>query len=222
MDQMKENELPDELNLIVKILEGEIHLFEIIIRKYNTLLYKTGRSYGYSHDETQDLMQDSYINIYMALSSYEFRSTFKTWILKIMLNNCYKKRQKFSYKNELNNTVLINEKSIPMYSNYQQSDPDKVVINHELKYVIENSLEKIPVDYRMVFSLREINGLNVSETAEVLNITESNVKVKLSRAKSLLRNEIVKVYSKQEIYEFDLKYCDAIVKRVLEKLHENN
>lgn len=222
MNQLKENEFSDELNIIVKILEGEIHLFELIIRKYNVLLYKTGRSYGYSHDETQDLMQDSYINTFTALSSFEFRSSFKTWILKIMLNNCYKKRQKFSYINELSDTVLINEKSIPMYSNYQQTDPNKVLLNHELKHVIENSLEKIPVDYRMVFSLREINGLNVSETADVLNITESNVKVKLSRAKTLLRNEIVKVYSKQEIYEFDLIYCDAMVKRVLEKLQEYN
>lgn len=67
----------------------------------------------------------------------------------------------------------------------------------------------------MVFSLREINGLNVSETADALNISESNVKVRLNRAKTMLRKEIEKSYSPNDIFEFNLIYCDAIVNRVM-------
>lgn len=70
----------------------------------------------------------------------------------------------------------------------------------------------------MVFSLREINGLNVIETAEVLNITETNVKVRLNRAKTMLRKELEKSYSAEDIFEFSLIYCDAIVNNVMNKI----
>jgi len=83
---------------------------------------------------------------------------------------------------------------------------------------IENALEQIPVDYRMVFSLREVNGLNVKETAEVLNISESNVKVRLNRAKAMLRKEVEKSYSADDIFEFNLVYCNAMVHRVINKI----
>ncbi len=135
-------------------------------------------------------MQDTYIDAFMNLSKFENRSTFKTWIIKIMLNNCYKKQQKWSSKNIT--TAEINEKSTPMFSNIQHTDTNKTVINKELSFVIEHALQQIPIDYRMVFSLREISGLNVIETAEALNISEANVKVRLNRAKSMLRKEVEK------------------------------
>src|SRR6187549_1489905 len=91
---------PDR-EVIRKILEGELSLFEILIRRNNPFLYKTGRSYHYSHEDTQDLMQETFISAYTNLSKFENRSSFKTWIIKIMLNNCFKKKQKFSFKNEM-------------------------------------------------------------------------------------------------------------------------
>ena len=219
VNSIKENEQTTELSIITKIIAGETHLFEKIIRNYNALLYKTGRSYGYNHEETQDLMQDSYVNAYISLAGFELRSSFKTWLIKIMLNNCYHKKQKFSYQNETNRSDLIDEKSKPMYSNQIHMDPTKSLLSQELKTIIEDSLEQIPTDYRIVFSLREISGLNVSETAEALNISQSNVKIRLSRAKSMLRDKIEKLYSTEEIYEFDLIYCDAIVANVMEKIN---
>jgi RNA polymerase sigma factor (sigma-70 family) len=70
----------------------------------------------------------------------------------------------------------MTDKSKPMFSNDKHTDPEKTVSNRELSVVIEKALNQVPLDYRMVFSLREINGLNVSETAETLNISETNVK----------------------------------------------
>jgi RNA polymerase sigma factor (sigma-70 family) len=205
--------------VIQLILHGEPAIFEILIRRNNALLYKTGRSYNYNHEDTLDLMQDTFIDAYTNLSKFESRSSFKTWIIKIMLNNCYRKRQKSSFKNEV--STDINEKSIPMYSNLQDTDTSKTVANRELSVVIENALKKIPLDYRMVFSLREITGLNVSETAETLNISESNVKVRLNRARTMLRKEVEKSFSAEEIFEFNLVYCDSMVERVLNKIQEN-
>src|ERR1051325_2117772 len=100
-----------DAEIIQKILHGEVALFEILIRRNNPWLYKTGMSYGYKHEDTQDLMQETYINAYLNLSKFENRSTFKTWITKIMLNNCFQKRQKFSYKNEMASEAALHEKS---------------------------------------------------------------------------------------------------------------
>ena len=84
-------------------------------------------------------------------------------------------------------TAEITENSTPMFSNNQHTDTNNSVMNRELNFVIENALQQIPIDYRLVFSLREINGLNILETADALNISEANVKVRLNRAKSMLR-----------------------------------
>jgi RNA polymerase sigma factor (sigma-70 family) len=214
IDNMLQPELTDA-EIIRKILEGETTYFELLIRRNNPFLYKTGRAYGYNHEDTEDLMQETFLNAYMNLSKFENRASFKTWIIKIMLNNCFQKRQKFSFKNEKAGSNSINEKSTPMYSDNKQADTNKNVMNRELNYVIEDSLRKVPEEYRLVFSMREINGLNVAETAEMLNITPANVKVRLNRAKTMLRKEIEKVYSAEDIFEFHAVYCDAMVKRVM-------
>src|ERR1700733_14030648 len=103
MEKEKIREQYSDIEVIHKILNGEPAMFEILIRRNNPFLYKVGRSYNYNHQDTQDLMQDTFIDAYINLSKFENRSSFKTWLIKIMLNNCFKKKQKFSFKNEIIN-----------------------------------------------------------------------------------------------------------------------
>lgn len=98
-------------------------------------------------------------------------------------------------------------------------DTANIIQNWELGNIIETALCKIPFDYRMVFSFREINGLTVSETATLLSISEANVKVRLNRAKTMLRNEIAGMYAASKIFEFSLIYCDAMVENVMRKIN---
>ena len=214
---MKQFEKLTETEIIERVLKGEKSLYELIVRRFNAYLYKIGRSYNYNHEDTQDLMQDTYIDAFRNLSQFENRSSFKTWIIRIMMNNCYRKREKSSFRNEIMQDV--NEHATPMFTN-RNNETDKVIQSRELGTIIENSLVKIPLDYRMVFSLREINGLNVSETAAMLNISEANVKVRLNRAKTMLRSEIENAYSASELFEFNLIYCDAMVENVMKKINE--
>ena len=164
------------------------------------------------------MTQDTFIDTYTNLSKFENLASFKTWIIKIMLNNCFRKLQKFSFKNEVVNE--ISDKSIPMFSNQQHANANtnKTVVNKELSFIIENALKQVPFYYRIIFSLREINGLNVLETAEVLNVSQANVKVRLNRAKAMLRKQIEKSYTVEDIFEFNLKYCDAITSNVMNKI----
>ena len=206
-----------ETEIIGRILDGEKALYEIIVRRFNPYLYKIGRSYIYNHEDTQDLMQETFIDAYKNLLQFEGRADFKTWIIRIMMNNCYRKKGKSSFKNEIMQDVNDNAK--PMFTN-ANNDTEKVILNRELGHIIEDALGKIHFDYRMAFSLREINGLNVSETANLLSISEANVKVRLNRAKTMLRNEIEKTYSASELFEFNLIYCDSIVENVMKKINE--
>ncbi|MBW7845089.1 MAG: sigma-70 family RNA polymerase sigma factor [Bacteroidia bacterium] len=215
---LKQFEQLSEVEIINRILNGDKPLYEIIVRRFNSYLYKVGRSYNFNHEDTQDLMQDTYVDAFKNLSQFEQRSNFKTWIIKIMLNNCYRRKQKFSFKNEFTNET-INENVTPMFSN-SNNYTEKQIHSRELGSIIETSLSRLSEDYRMVFSLREINGLSVAETAEMLNISEPNVKVRLNRAKTMLRTEIEKSYSAEELFEFNLCYCNPFTERVMNIITE--
>ena len=204
--------LEDE-EIVHRIISGQNELYEVIIRRYNAYLYKTGRSYGFNHHDTEDLMQETYLSAYYKLAQFEQRSAFKTWLIRIFLNYCYHKKNKAGFLNELYLETDFNEESTPKFST--ASKTENKIMNKELGNVIENALSKLALEYRMVFSLRELNGFTIAETAQALNISESNVKVRLNRAKSMLRNEIEKTYSPADIYEFNLIYCDQIVHRVM-------
>ena len=115
----------------------------------------------------------------------------------------------------------IEESSSPAFST-ENSDGMKKLANKELNEVIQNALLDIPMEYRMVFSLREIMGFNVAETADTLNISEGNVKVRLNRAKTMLRKQIETIYSREELFEFNLVYCDQMVERVMKIIIANN
>jgi RNA polymerase sigma-70 factor (ECF subfamily) len=160
-------------------------------------------------------MQDTYVDAFKSLGQFEQRANFKTWISRIMLNNCFRKKEKSSYKNEFAQDV--NENLTPMFT-YKNNDTNHDVLSKELGSVIEAALEDIPLDYKMVFSLREINGMNTEETAEALNISEANVKVRLNRAKGMLKERLYKAYTPEEIFEFNLIYCDAMVNRVMKEI----
>ena len=207
-----------DLEIIEKINDGDVKLFEILIRRYNPFLYKIGRTYRYNHEDTEDLMQDAYVNTFFSLKKFEGRSSFKTWITRIMLNLCYQKKHKLSFIKEIAGDDIQNEKSNLMF--HHSSNNEKITVNKELGRVLENAIHEIPEDYRIVFSLRELNGLSVAETAEALQITESNVKVRLNRAKNMLQKEIKKMYSPEEIFEFNLIYCDAMVEKVMRRIND--
>ena len=186
-----------DFQIIQRINDGDITLFEILIRRYGSFLYKIGRLYNHNHENTKDLMQDTYVNAYIHLKKFENRSSFKTWLTRIMLNQCYQKRHKLSFQNEIISDDIQNEKSSVLF--HHSTNNEKIAINKELGRVLENAIREIPEDYRIVFSLREVNGLSVAETAETLNISENNVKVRMNRAKVMLRREIKKMYLTEEI-----------------------
>jgi len=209
----------DDTEIIARILGGETALYEILIRRSNPYLYRIGRSYRFGHEDSQDLMQDTFIDAFSSLPKFEGRSSFTTWIMRIMIYNCQRKLQKWSVKSIVSSDV--SDEAVPLFSSDRQTDTGKAIMNKELSIVIEKALHRIPLDYRITFTLREVNGMSVADTADVLGITETNVKVRLNRAKAMLRKEIEKSYSPEEIFEFNLIYCDALTERVMAMIIPN-
>ena len=200
-----------DYEIIMDVLHGQTEKYGLIVHKYNPYLYKVGRSYGFSHAVTEDLMQDTYVDAYIHLSAFENRALFKTWLVKIMLNKCFHEKNK---SKRFNSSLTEDE----LEKSLGHADGNNPIQDHEYKQILEESLLKIPEDYRLVFSLRRITGLSTSDTAEVLHISNGNVKVRLNRANAMLKAEIEKVYSTEDLFEFNLIHCNPLVERVVKKV----
>ena len=196
----------EDTEVLERVLAGEIGLYEIIIRRHNPLLYKIGSSYGLQHEDVQDAMQDTFIAGYEKLFQFRKESQLSTWLSRIMINKClYKMKQK-------KGNIALSSSEDPRI--VQETFP----LQTELRRIMELSIEKLPEPYRLVFLLRETENFSVAQTADVLNITEINVKVRLNRAKAMMREYLEHWYSKSDIYEFNLKYCSEVVENVLKRL----
>lgn len=221
METLKSSYTTDQ-EIIEKILLGETALFEVLIRRYNPLLYKVARSYGFSHQDAEDLMQESHIAAFLYLKTFRKEATYKTWLTKIHLNRCYhKSNDRHSQYEELSGDFLTHQNST-MLANTEKGGTENAVLNKELGNVLEESLQQIPLAYRSVFVLREIEGFSVAETAELLGITPVNVKVRLNRTKAMLQKQLEKFYSRADLYEFHLMYCDKIVRNVFARIAAAN
>ena len=132
-----------------------------------------------------------------------------------MINKCINKSSYGYFKNEIPDSERVDTERM-LYPN--DNTPEKYVGNRELAKALEDSLQQLPEMYRTVFILREVEGFSVAETADLLNITLINVKVRTNRAKTMLQKQLEKYYTSSDIYEFNLKYCDNIVHKVFERI----
>jgi len=98
--------------------------------------------------------------------------------------------------------------------------PVTATVNSELRSILNDAIGKLPEIYRTVFIMREIENMNIAETKECLNISEVNVKVRLNRAKALLRDILSAQYSKDDILHFHLSRCDRMVDTVMRSISD--
>lgn len=210
MDNATINDLSDE-QLVGRIIGGEPRLYEHLMRKYNSRLYRISMSIINDNAEAEDIMQIAYINAYRQLTNYRHQSSFGTWLTRILINESllHKKRQTKKDKALMETT----------FNDENQETPLSDLMHKELKGILEQAVAGIPEKYRTVFVMREVQGMSTNETMEVLAISESNVKVRLTRAKEMLRTELNKKWKPEQIYEFNLVRCDVIVNYVMDKIN---
>ncbi len=213
--QKPQADLISDEEIISRILGGEHRMYEIIMRRYNAMLYRIGMSMVNNDAEVEDIMQVTYIKAYENLHKFEKRSGFSTWLTRILINeSLYQlKKSKRNMRIELNNDTHPDNKA-----DNGAGTPVNTLLNKELSNILEQALVQLPEKYRMVFVLREMENMSIDETVDILNITEANVKVRLNRAKTMLRDTLGSYYKNEGVYHFHLTRCDRIVNNVFLKL----
>ena len=209
----------EEDEIIRRIINGEKDLYTLIIRKYNQRLYRIALSIINRESEVQDIMQTAYIKAYENLNQFKFQSSFSTWITKILINESLMYLKKAEQRTAKANGKLF------MTHNQDAADlqtPLMKVLNSELKNILESSIRRLPEKYRTVFIMREMESMNVAETMECLGLSEANVKVRLNRAKVMLRNELGEYLKDDEVLKLYKPICNRIVDNVMKRISFEN
>jgi RNA polymerase sigma factor (sigma-70 family) len=211
---IEKEQLSDD-EIIRRILGGEPRLYEVVMRRYNAMLYRVGMSIVNNGTDVEDIMQIAYIKAYEKLSTFEHRSGLGTWLTKILINESlhHVKKKKRHIAIEMSQELNMDNKP-----DGNTATPARALLNKELSKMLEDALVQLPEKYRMVFVLREVENMTIAETVDTLNITEANVKVRLNRAKTMLRDSLSDYYKNDGIYHFHLSRCDRIVNSVFAKL----
>src|SRR5678815_4727502 len=135
--------LPDS-ELISRILQGEKDLYALLVRRYNQRLYRVGMGIINDDDEVEDVMQVAYIKAYENLSRFERKSSFSTWLTRILINECLLRiRKRKSLSNMIDN-IFGNK----IYQLGQVQTPLMKTLNSELKNILEDAISKLPEKYR--------------------------------------------------------------------------
>jgi RNA polymerase sigma factor (sigma-70 family) len=201
--------LSDE-EIVERIINGEQHLYEVLMRKFNQRLYRISMAIINDDKEAEDIMQTAYINAYQQLGNFKGKSSFSTWLIRILINESllHKKR-----KTQLQKVLM----ETPVNQHHNDT-PLKNLMNKELGIILEKAVADLPEKYRMVFVMREIQEMSTTETMDALNLGESNVKIRLSRAKEMLRDGLYQYWEPKQVYEFNLIRCDVVVNYVMDKI----
>lgn len=171
----------------------------------------SGRSIVNDDDEVEDIMQTAYLNVYLNLAGFKNNSSFSTWLIKILINESllHKKR-----KAKLEHILLERQGAM-----HHTETPLSGLMNAELRILLEKSIAVLPEQYRLVFVMREVEEMSTTETMETLNLTESNVKVRLNRAKEMLRDSLSSQYRYSGVYDFHLTRCDRVANYVMARIN---
>ncbi|WP_310992694.1 RNA polymerase sigma factor [Aequorivita marina] len=215
-DRFTLTKLPDS-KVVQRVLEGEKELFEILLRRYNQRLFRVIRSYVYSEADVRDIMQEAYVKAYLKLQQFNNQASFSTWLIRIGINEALQfiRKQKRKTTNYGKTESLENVFHLPDTNNM---NPEKQAIKIETRTLVEEAVDRLPEKYRVVFMLHQVEGLSNPEIAACLKLTDSNVKVRLHRAKKLLKDEIFKSTHDASIFEFGNHKCDALVEVVMERI----
>lgn len=211
---------PSDEELARRVGAGETALFEVLMRRCNARVYRAVRALVRDEDEAEDVMQQAYVLAFTHLDQFQGSARFSTWLIRIAVNEALQHLRKRSRlvaidggtDAELEAGMKLLERDTP--------DPERQTSERELSRLLEATIDALPVPYRMVFMLREVDGLSTAETAEVLSVTQDVVKTRLHRARALLRDALETRLGGQlqEVFAFQAPRCDRVVAAVMARL----
>jgi len=182
-----------EAQLVKELKQGDHKAFEYVIREYGGYLLSVARKYLKDSDEAQDVVQESFLQLYKNISRFRGESSLKSWLHRITINNALMKIRKDVRLNEVLSEVKFDSECFDENGKRLENtqtisiSADEVYANTELRTTIQQHIMSLPIAYRNVLLLRDIEGYSVAETADLLEISPASVKTGLHRARNKLK-----------------------------------
>ena len=209
--------LSDE-EVVERVLAGDTPLYEVVMRRYNTRLYRVARAILKNDGEAEDVMQDAYVRAFQHLGQFEGRAKFSTWLTRIAVHEALArahKARRFEDWDDMHENLQNEIGATP-----RRSDPESETALVEMSKILEQAIEGLPEQYRTVVMMRDVEEMTTAETAECLSLTEDNVKIRLHRAHRMLRKELYQNarISAADAFPFHAPRCDRVVANVFARL----
>ncbi len=203
--------------VVARVKAGDTALFELIMRRYNQRLYRVAQAILHDDSEAEDVVQDAYVRAYEHLHQFAGRAAFSTWLTRIAVHGALARLRLRNRKTQID---TVTEAEFPMTTVHTSLDPEQTASASELAQLLEDALLDLPMQYRTVIMLRDIEEMSTSETAAVLDLSDENVKIRLHRARTMMRGWL---YSRvganaKNAFPFMAARCDRVVRAVLDRL----
>jgi len=212
-------------DVVTQVLEGETAFFEVLMRRYNQRLYRILRCILSDDAEVEDVMQEAYVRAYLHLAELKGRKKFSQWLTRIAIREALARKERDGRFEPLDDIAgPQGDSRIRLVST--APNPEEYASTCEAGTLLEAAITALPEKLRTVIMMRDIEGMSVEETAGCVGISKMNVKVRLHRARALVRRELYARVRAQSLAAFSFlgSRCDRIVEAVLDRIArlENN
>jgi RNA polymerase sigma-70 factor (ECF subfamily) len=212
-------DLPDD-RLVALARGHNLLAFEALMRRHNRRLFRITRSVLRDGDAAQDAVQETYLRVFTKLDNYQPAGKFGAWIARVAFNEALMMRRRTR-----DDTVSLDDAADDATLTVEAAAHDAPSAEQFLeaahaRALLEHAIDTLPENFRTVFMLRAVEGLDVRETAECLGVNATTVRTRLFRAQRLLRVELSRRLHGEstEIFDFGAERCDRVVAFVLARL----
>lgn len=181
----------EETEIIEKAQSGDRQALSDLIKKYEQTVYNFSFKICRNKEKAENTMQETFLSMVKSLNQFSGNSKLSTWLYTVVSNHCLmlaRSQKKYEYTPIEEDSDLIDEKDVADWS----VSPGRVAENNELKEILDKAISKLEPEYRIVFLLRDVEGLSTEETGEIVKLSVPAVKSRLHRARAFLRNELNK------------------------------
>ena len=203
----------DDSELVRRIRAGDKLLFGELMRRHNRRLFRIARAIVREDAEAEDVLQEAYVRAFEHLGRLEDLAAVAAWLSRIVVNEAKARLRRRRAARELAPVdVEVRLMAVP--------DPEQQMLSKQLQGVLALAIDALPVGYRTVFVLRELEGLDTKEVSAALGIREEAVKTRLHRARAALRDELYARVGAAALppFRFDGERCDRLVAGVLSRI----
>jgi RNA polymerase sigma-70 factor (ECF subfamily) len=190
----------DDLDLVHACKKGDGSAFEQLVRRYDRRLLRIAQHVTHNMEDAQDAVQEAFLKAFQHLDQFRESSQFSTWLIRITLNQSLmkvRKQRRAAREVSLDENSQADGSTLPLQVADWAPNPEELYKTSELRYILTKTLEKLGPILRKVFVLRDIEGLSIVQTAEILELSPAAVKTRLWRARLQLRERLHNYFSKQ-------------------------